>query len=715
MSEKKQALKVPTEAEAWIKTIATYEREFKRWEGRADKIVRRYRDEQRQAQIGGARFNILWSNVQTAIPAVFSRLPKPDVSRRFRDNDPVGRVAALLLERALEFEVEHYPDYRATLKGCVQDRFLGGRGTTWVRYEPHIATEAAPAAAKPVPKDGVQVTEDADAAQVETLEYECAPTDYVFWKDFGHTIARTWEEVTGVWRKVYMDREALCERFGDEMGNKIPLDTKPDDAKQKASGSDIAYEALIYEIWDKKTSCALWLSKSLGQIVDRRPDPLKLENFWPCPKPLFATLTNDSLVPVPDYSLYQDQANTLDVLADRIEGLIKALQVKGVHDASFPELARLFTEGENGSLLPVKNWAAFAEKMGLKGAIDVVDLTPIFNALKAAYEAAEQQKGQIYEITGLSDILRGSTDPDETYGAQKLKGNFGSMRLRSMQTDVAIFATEILQIKAQIIAGQFTPDTIKAIGGADMLSEEDKLLVEKAVALLKSGPMRDFRIEITADSMIQMDEMQEKQDRMEFLQAVGNFIKQATEAVAQAPQMAPLAADLLKFGVTGFKVGKQVEGAIDAFADKMKQLAANPPPKVDPEVEKIKAQAQQKMQELQMKSQIDAAKAQLDAQVEHAKQVSQSQQIAHQNQLEYQRSLAQAQIDAQVQAHGEAMKQREAAFTRQFEAWKAQLDASTKITVANIGAKSKLDAAQLAAEDAAADRAAATPSSPGGA
>jgi hypothetical protein len=438
-------------AQQWINTIAVYEREFKRWEGRVEKILKRYRDDVRiNRDNGGARLNILWSNVQTAVPAVFSRLPKPDVSRRFKDTDPVGRVAALILERALEFDTEHYSDFRSSMRECVLDRFLGGRGATWVRYEPHM---------RAVQPDGDQVTEDTDEAPQEELEYECAPADYVHWRDFGHTVARTWEEVTGVWRRVYMDRPALVERFGEELGNAIPLDTKPEDLK-KSSGGDTQYEALIYEIWDKTTSKAMWLSKSLGKILDERqvgvdPDLPKFDNFWPCTRPLYATLTNDSLVPVPDFTLYQDQANALDILSDRIEGLIKALQVKGVYDASIPTLARIFTEGENGTLMPVTNWAAFAEKQGLKGALDVVDLTPIFNALKACYEAAEQQKQQIYEITGLADIIRGQSDPNETAAAQKLKGSFGSMRLRSMQSDVAQFATEILQLKAQLLLELF--------------------------------------------------------------------------------------------------------------------------------------------------------------------------------------------------------------------------------------------------------------------
>src|SRR5512147_388014 len=149
-------------AQQWIKAIATYDKEFNKWEKRVEKIIRRYRDEPQNSRgYNLAKFNILWSNVQTAIPAVYSRLPQPDVSRRFKDNDPVGRVAALILERALSYELDHYPDYRASMEQCVQDRFLGGRGISWVRYEPHTKMIDSP-------EDGFQVTEDTDEAEDDT-------------------------------------------------------------------------------------------------------------------------------------------------------------------------------------------------------------------------------------------------------------------------------------------------------------------------------------------------------------------------------------------------------------------------------------------------------------------------------------------------------------------------------------------------------------------
>jgi hypothetical protein len=665
--------------EDWYNCIAQYERTFKEWEGRADKIVKRYRDESRSRNNPTAKFNILWSNVQTITPAVFARLPRPDVSRRFRDNDPIGRVASMMLERALEYEIEHYGDYNSAMKQCVQDRLLGGRGTAWVRYEPHIVGQAS-GEAEGAPDDGFQVTEDTDEAETEggiyredqeRIEYECAPVDYVYWRDFGLTVARTWEEVTAVWRKVYMERPALVERFGEELGGKIPLDTKPETSKAfNEKMGEMAREALIYEIWDKATGQVIWLSKSMGKILDTRDDPLQLENFWPCPKPMFSTLTTDSLIPVPDFVLYQDQARQLDTLADRIDGFIQALKVRGVYDAAEPSLARLFTEGENNALLPVKNYGAFSEKGGLQGAINLVDIKPIAEGLNMAYQAMEQVKGQIYEIMGIADIQRGQTDPNETLGAQIIKSNNASGRLKTMQHEVVNFATTLLQIKAQIICNHFTDDTILKISGAMQLSPQDQQLIPQALMLLKDEPAKNFRIEVTTDSMIYQDEQQEKQDRMEFLSAVSGFLSQAVPAAQATPELTPMLVEMLKFGVTAFKAGKGLEGLIDETADKFRQqakAAEGQPKPPSPEQQKMQmemqmeqakmqatqmseqAKAQAEAQKLQMESQIEQQKMQMQMELEKAKQEYQAQENQLKFQLENDRNEREAQFTAQLE------------------------------------------------------------------
>jgi hypothetical protein len=645
--------------EDWYKTIMGYERSFKRWEARVDRIIKKYKDDSRYDRNPNARFNILWSNVQTIQPAIFARLPRPDVSRRFRDNDPIGRVASMMLERALEFEIEHYGDYKSAMNNAVLDRLLGGRGVSWVRYEPHIVGEKA-GEADGAPEDGYEVTEDSDEAETESadaiedqerIEYECCPVDYVHWRDFGHTVGRTWEEVTAVWRKVYMSRPALVERFGEEMGYKIPLDTKPDDLKQSYKSDDGVYEALIYEIWDKETGKVLWISKSLGKILDERDDPLGLENFWPCPKPLYSTLTTDSLEPIPDFVIYQDQARELDVLCDRIDGLINALKVRGVYDASASELQRLFSEGENNTMIPVSNWMAFAEKQGMKGAIDLVDLAPFASALMSCYQAMEQVKGQIYELMGIADIQRGQTDPNETLGAQIIKSNNAAGRLKTQQHAVVDFATSLLSIKAQIICNHFTDDTLIKISGAEQLSPQDRALIPQAIALLRDEAAKNFRIEVTSDSMIYQDEQQEKADRTAFLAAVGQFVQMALPAATQAPELTPMLMEMLKFGVTAFKAGKQLEGIIDETADKFRnqaKAAEGQPKPPSPEMQKLQMQMQAEQQKLQTEAQLEQQKMEMQVQLEKAKQEYQAQENQLKFSLEEQRNQKQAELQMEL-------------------------------------------------------------------
>ena len=674
-----------TPVQKWTGVIAAYDREFTKWEKRSKEILKRYRDE-RSERDGTAKFNILWSNVNTLVPAVYARIPKPDVSRRYRDNDPAGRVAALLLERAEEYETEHYPDFHTTMRQCVMDRFLGGRGTAWIRYEPHIR-----AVAKQEPEDGAQISEDVDRPD-EELDYECAPVDYVHWNDFGHTVARTWEEVTAVWRKVYLTKEKVIERFGEEKAAKIPMDARPDTSRKNrnAGGEGEGLDrAEVYEIWDKTSMKAYWMSKSLPEMLDERDDPLRLERFFPCPKPLYSTMTNDTLIPIPDFTIYQDQANELNTLSDRIAGLIQALQVKGVYDDAIPALARIFTEGENTNLIPVKNWAAFAEKNGLAGAIDLVDLKPIYEALKNAYVAMQQLMQQIYDLTGISDIIRGQSEAQETATAQRIKGQYASLRLKGLQKDVARFASELLQLKAQVICSQFAPETILTISGAEQLADVDKALIPEALALLigeqrmvdpdaqAPNPMRGFRIEVNSDTMVEMDEEEEKNKRIEFIAAQGAFMEKALPMAQASPQVLPVIAALWKFSVGAFKIGKTIEGEFDVMIDKAKQAAAQPQqPKPDPEMERVKADAAMQQQRAQADAQATQAKMQADMAIQQQKMQTETQ-------------LKQMEMQMELR-----LKQQEMSFMQLFEKWKAELEAQTKIKVAEINAENQPELAR---------------------
>jgi hypothetical protein len=622
-----QAVESPTEygldrrglARRWQVELELAEKECRNWVDRGRKIVKRYRDERDAMEEDDKRFNILWSNIQTLKPAVYSRKPKPEVSRRFKDQDPVGRVASLILERCLEYELEQYNDFDAAMKNAVEDRLLPGRGIAWVRYEPHFTT-----------------TED-----IRIVDYECAPTDYVYWEDFMHSPARTWEEVRWVGRRVYMTRDELKERFGEEIAPRVPLGYKPEHLQEdKTTPENEAFKkAIVWELWDKPGRQAIWITPGFDEVLDVRPDPLQLEQFFPCSRPLFATTTTSTLVPVPDYAEYQDQADELDELSERIALLTKALAVRGVYDGSQTALQRLLSENAENQLIPVDSWAAFAEKGGIKGSVDWVPLDVIVLVLEKLHAAREAVKQTLYEITGMADIIRGASDPNETATAQDIKSRFASIRLQEFQQEVARFGRDLLRLKAEVIASHFQDETIVQMGGAAQLNPADHDFVPEALQLIRDDRARGFRIDIESDSMVMLDETNERQARVEFLSAVGSFLKESMAAMQVMPQLGPLLAEMLMFGIRGFKVGRTIEGV---FEKTMTQLQQAPPQQ--PGAQQAR-EAQAKQQADQNRFEVDRAKLELQAQKDsHAQQMDQARLMMEQNRDDQSMQLEAARI-----------------------------------------------------------------------
>lgn len=470
---------------------------FDQWQTRAKKIVKRYRDERSDASssdsdtLEGARFNILWSNVQTLMPALFAKAPKPVVERRYLDRDDVGRTASVILERTLSYELDD-GNYAAALRKVVLDRLLPGRGVAWVRYEPRFTPmpgktqegkSDAPTVVGDTPdKPGPEVQEATSDAPDEEVASESTVVDYIDWRDFMTSPARTWEEVWWVAKRVYMTREELVKRFGPA-GKDVTLDWTPiaPDSSAPGAGSSLAPDgkfkrAKIWEIWNKQDRCVYWLAESYkDKLLDEKEDPLHLESFWPVPKPLFATLTNDSLIPVPDFTEYQDQANELDDLTTRIGALTRAIKVAGIYDASVTELKRMFEEGFENELVPCDNMAEFASKAGANGMghIWLLPIKDMAATLLQLYDARDRCKQVLYEVTGISDIVRGQAAAAGTTATeQRIKGQFASMRLNDMQGEVARFARDTLRIMGEIIAEQFDPMTLFEISGFEEYAKE---------------------------------------------------------------------------------------------------------------------------------------------------------------------------------------------------------------------------------------------------
>jgi hypothetical protein len=270
-----------------------------------------------------------------------------------------------------------------------------------------------------------------------------------------------------------------------------------------------------------------------------------------------------------------------------------------------------------------------------------------------------------------------------------------------MQHDVVNFATALLQIKAQIICQHFTDDTIVKISGAMQLSPQDQQFIPQALALLKDEPAKNFRIEVTSDSMIYQDEQQEKQDRVEFLTAVSQFIQTALPVAQGAPELTPLLMEMLKFGVTAFKAGKGMEGLIDETADKFRnqaKAAEGQPKPPSPEEQKMQmqmqmeqakmqAQAQAKQAEMQMEMQMEQQKMQMQMELEKAKQEYQAQENQLKFQLEEQRNMMDREMEMKVAQ------------------MKMNTERNTQVLLAHINNGAKIEVARIASDESSGEQA----------
>jgi len=613
-------------AARWIAELRLAEQDSHKFLDRGRKVYRRYMDERETADKDETKFNVLWSNIQTLKPAVYATPPKPVVQRRYLDQDPTGRAASTILQRAIATNIEHTGWHEAT-ELAVMDYLLPGRGTCWARYEPHfdsvqadqvqaqalqnVSPDADNVSEGPA-DDGVQVTNNAEG---EILGIEEVQWDYVNWQDFLHSPARVWSEVRWVARRTYYTREDGIERFG-AMFRDVPLNRKPQGLEETDPVYELFCQAEVYEIWDKPSRKVIWLCPDYGDApLDVLGDPLGLNDFYPCPRPLYATLSNSSLMPAPDFKMYQDQAREMDDLTARMAALVRAIKVVGVYDASNDGVQRIFNEGVENQLIPIDNMMSFAQAGGFKGAVDFLPLEPMVIALRELIMARTQTKQDLYEITGIADIVRGQGAATATATAERLKGQFAQLRLRDRVNAVARFCRDMVRITGEIIARKFQPQTLLLLSDYQQTAGATPETAMQAIALLKNDLTRGFRIEIEVDSTVVADQEQEQASRVQFLQMAGQFLAEAVPLAQQVPQLGMLAGQMLLFGIRGFPVGREMETVFETALEQLQQASQAPQPEAppDPAIVKAQADAQTAAAEIQSRERIEAAKLQAEA------------------------------------------------------------------------------------------------------
>lgn len=175
------------------------------------------------------------------------------------------------------------------------------------------------------------------------------------------------------------------------------------------------------------------------------------------------------------------------------------------------------------------------------------------------------------------------------------------------------------------------------------------------------------------------------------------------QAQAQGLQIGIATPDNIYHSATELTKQLGFKNADKFFTDPSKQ-----PPQNKPDPEQMKAQAQMqveqakiqasmqmKQMELQHQAQLDEAKRNHELQLEQAKMQMQAQVDANRQQVEADQKTLQSQQQAELDALKDQQKTQQLAMQLEFDRWKAELDAETRIAVAQISQQTTLSAAQM--------------------
>lgn len=675
-----------------------------------------------------AQLNVFWSIVNTLKPALYAQPPKPEIFRRYPSKDVTARLGSQILERCTRFQVE-VSGFDSAISKAVDDYLIVGQGTVWVRYEPKIGVEVPKIRVQELPESpapmmggmpgmppmmgmgegmgGEQEAPEApekgeapetypeapegqeryvdemgqpvdpslvkqddegyyiDGEPVETLVDEKVVIDYIHWSDLEFEPARTWAEVRKIARKTHITKKEFISKFGKNAYDsyRYSQETSQDDAEREINKDRIC----VREVWDKDENRVRWLAEGHNEILKEDTPYLTFDEFFPCPEPLFATLTT-GLIPRPDICFYQDQQETLNQLCQKAQDIARYIKVVSISGSENPELDNILRK-PNGTHIQLSNFQMYLQQGGVKSALEVLSMADHAAILRVLHEAMEQEKQQIYDITGISDIVRGVSRASETLGAQQIKTQYAMSRISERQRKVAKFCRDVVSLIAQVVKNHFQADTMIKMAGVSNDPDLEEYL-GGVIDLLRNDTQSDYRIDIETDSTTFANQEAAKQSAIDLTNALGNLFNVLLPHAQAIPQLMPVINELTLYTTSQFEAGREVKGKLEKALTEVES-------EMDKARQEQKAveeqQRQMQMQQAEQAMQAQAAEQQrADAELQMQAQQQQPQQPQVDTrliELQQKKAIAEAelQLKAQKQMAEEDLKRQEIALADERE------------------------------------------------
>jgi hypothetical protein len=622
--------------------IEAFHRRMEKWHERGDRCISLYRGEGDGVNNDSDRFKILWAVTEMQRPALYTGGAKADVRRRFLDKDPIARLSSEILERATQCAMDYEEhEFDMSMDRAVSDYAVPGRGQVRVVYNAEFEPTRIPvsrdeATAAEIAGEGEDIKSDVQGLYRDGPEKkvsEEAFIEHVNWRDYAHSDGSRWEDVWWNAFGSWLTEEDLTEQFGEDIAEKVPLARDVQDQHGKINY--LGYEAgrqefaRVWEFWSKRTGkvykvapgCPVFLEEPLD-------DPYGVTGFFPCPPPLDMIDTTSSLEPIPEYKMYEDHAMEANRLTGRIDRLVQSIVARGIYDSAHADsIGKLFDADEN-KLIGDSNFNSVIANGGVENAILWAPNAATADVLAKLVIQRQTNMELIYEIVGIADIMRGVTNPREAYKSQELKmqvASGSSSRMRRKQKRVERFVRDSIRILGEVIGELYDLETIVMSSG---MQDKPPQEVQAAAELLKNDRMRKYKIDVESDTTVAPDDSLRKQDLMEFMGALTNFMSSGIQAAEAGAMPKEVVGELIMFAVRRFKAGRELEGKIEeAFQGQQQEKGPSPEEQAaqqKAQLEQAKLQLKQKelemkMQEIAQKLQLQAMELEQDGQIEMAK------------------------------------------------------------------------------------------------
>lgn len=509
------------------------------------------------------RFNILNSNVGILLPSLFSRPPKADVRPRASIPSPVENETCDILEKMCNVFLDDTQTF-SQIKNAVKEVLLPGRGTVRVRWDPIVEETEVPDPMNPM----------AMMQQVDKL-LDQMYIEHVYWENYTQEAVSSWTACGWVAFRHLFTEKQFDAYFANSKSYQMYLSTgkrdeifkwtdysaskiRPDGDRTPSYGDsagdlqDKIKKAIVWEFWDKSTREVIWICNDMnGHILRIDPDPLGLENFFPNPCPLLSVTTTDTLIPTPEYEIYQDLAKEIDELTDRIYNIAKRIKVRGAYNGAQENLAEIL-KAEDGMMHAVNGVDI---DFDIAKHIYVVSNADNVAALQALYQSRMEAKQAMYEVTGISDIVRGQSKASETLGAQKIKSQFATLRIQDRKEAIEYFCRDLIKIMCDVIATHFDPQSIFYFTGIQPTPE--------AMMMLQMDGLRNAKIDVETDSTVAPDEQAEIEAMAQLSTALGAALGQLMPLIQGGILPLPIAVELIKMLIKPFKNSRNISNMLD--------------------------------------------------------------------------------------------------------------------------------------------------------